>query len=512
MSFFYKKIRFIQYHRGGSEMFRKLSCLARLALVPAMSWAQRISAFYAFVSYDDPTKVTFIMAVNHLATGEDPNLSPFDENVRYSIAIDNSNSGSSDVEFQFDFSEIVHAKTAIFSFAGAGAGVTAPANSPPPVAPGTPIVPPAITSLTSTGMGIREKYTVTMIKGGVDQNLANSAGQPLYAVPNNAGPRTMPNYPATAVQGVYTLTSGIRVWAGRADDPEFADTGAFFDTLNFRTGAGGGVLSPSADANDFTNIASDGHSGFNVNVIAIEVPIALLTRTGSTLPPTNPAATIGAWARLLKPQTIELRTHQPPVVSSNYVQVDRMGNPYIHDLFIHLGPRDNWSEDSPAKDATYKGAYSNPVLARFINAIYGVAVPAAPRTDLSLLTSYVPPIAAPGTPPGPIADMLRLNTGVSPTPAPSRRRLGVLAGDNAGYPNGRRVSDDVFDITLRTIAGIWAGSQYSYAIGDGVNTNDLPFQETFPYVAWSQSSRQLRHIDPGEPGCTQGAGAACPIN
>lgn len=494
-------------------MFRNLSCLTLLALVPAISWSQHISAFYAFVSYDDPTKVTFIMAVNpSSATGEDPNLSPFDENVHYSIDIDNTNSGTSGVEFQFDFSEVVHAKTEIFSFAGAGNGINAPANSPPPVAPGTPIIPAAVTSLTSPGMGIREKYTVTMIKGGVDQNLANSDGQPLYTVPANAGPRTMPNYPLLSEQGVYTLTSGIRVWAGRADDPEFADTGAFFDTLNFRVGAGGGILSQAQDSNDSINLAPDGHSGFNVNVIAIEVPITLLTKTGTVLPPTSPAATIGAWARLLKPQTYELRTHQPPIVSSNYLQVDRMGNPYIHDLFIHLGPRENWREDSPANDETYKGAYSNPLLARFINAIYGVAVPAAPRTDLSILTNYVPPIAAPGTPPGPFADMLRLNTGVSPTPAGNRRRLGTLAGDGAGYPNGRRVSDDVFDITMRAVAGAGAGSEYNYALGDGVNTNDLPFQETFPYVAWSQSSRQLRHIDPGEPGCTQGAGAPCPVN
>jgi hypothetical protein len=88
----------------------------------------------------------------------------------------------------------------------------------------------------------------------------------------------------------------------------------------------------------------------------------------------------------------------------------------------------------------------------------------------------------------------------------------LLAGDAAGFPNGRRVSDDVTDIASRALAGILAGPQYNYAIGDGVNTNDVPYQEVFPYVAWAQSGRNRRHIDPGEAGCTQNAGAACPIN
>jgi hypothetical protein len=108
--------------------------------------------------------------------------------------------------------------------------------------------------------------------------------------------------------------------------------------------------------------------------------------------------------------------------------------------------------------------------------------------------------------------MLRLNTGVSPTPRASRKRLGLLAGDAAGFPNGRRVSDDVFDVFLRSTAGILAGPSFNYPLGDGVNTNDVPYQETFPYLAWSQSRRQRRHIDPGEAGCTMSAGAACPSN
>jgi hypothetical protein len=322
----------------------------------------------------------------------------------------------------------------------------------------------------------------------------------------------MPNYPALAAQGIYTLSDGIKVFAGTADDPFFSDLGAQFDTFNFRTGAGGGVLSAAADADDHTNTASDYVSGYNVNTIAIEVPITMLTKTGTLLPATSTNATIGAWATTARQRTLVLRAPLPPVASGSFSQIHRMGNPLIDDLIIGTGSKDFWSMSQPVNDSQFASSYLDPLLARLFNSIYGIAIPTPPRTDLLPLITYAPPIAAPGTTAGPIADMLRLNTGVGPTPEPSRKRLGLLAGDAAGYPNGRRVSDDVTDITMRVVAGILVGPQYNYPLGDGVNTNDVPYQETFPYVAWAQSGRQRRHIDPGEPGCTMGAGAACPAN
>ena len=137
------------------------------------------------------------------------------------------------------------------------------------------------------------------------------------------------------------------------------------------------------------------------------------------------------------------------------------------------------------------------------------------RVDLLPLVTYAAPIAAPGTPAGPIADLLRLNTGVDPTPLANISRLGLLGGDPAGYPNGRRLQDDVVDISLRAVVGVFAGPPYSTSplnsrLGDGVNVNDVPYRTTFPYLADSPSGRDRRHIDPSEPGCTAGAGAACP--
>ena len=144
----------------------------------------------------------------------------------------------------------------------------------------------------------------------------------------------------------------------------------------------------------------------------------------------------------------------------------------------------------------------NPLLATVFNLVFGIAVPAGPRVDLLPLVQYSKVFGDPSIPAGPVADLLRLNTSVAPTAAASRSRLGLLGGDGAGYPNGRRVSDDVTDIAMRVVAGALVGAPYNgYRLGDGVNTNDVPYQETFPYVAFANSGRNRRHVDPGESGC-----------
>jgi hypothetical protein len=489
----------------------------REAPITALDQKADITDFFAFVSYEAPTTVTFIMDVDpFLEPGNGPNYFPFDPNILYTINIDNNNTALPAVQFTVQFQTTIKAPGVFTGFVGAGAGINAPANSPAPVAPGTPIVPPAITSLSgagAAGLSLSQTYTVTMVKNGVSTAFSTNAnGAPLYAVPSNVGPRTMPNYPALAAQGIYTLENGIKVFAGTVDDPFYIDLGATFDSLNFRTAAGGGVLSAAADANDNVNIAPDYVSGYNVNTIAFQVPITMLTSTGNIEASTSIHATIGAWGTTSRPRITVLRSPLPGQGSGGYSQIQRMGNPLINELIIGTGSKDFWSMSQPVNDSQFASFDLDPLLARVFNAIYGIAIPTPPRTDLLPLVTYAPPIAAPGTPAGPIADMLRLNTGVPPTPMASRRRLGLLAGDAAGLPNGRRVSDDVTDIAARVVAGILAGPQYNYPIGDGVNTNDVPYQEVFPYVAWAQSGRQRRHIDPGEPGCTMGAGAACPTN
>jgi hypothetical protein len=295
------------------------------------------------------------------------------------------------------------------------------------------------------------------------------------------------------------------VFAGTVADPFFIDLGAAFDSFNFRAGAGGGVLTAAQDKDDHLNLAPNAVSGFNVNTIAIEVPIAYLTVDGNQHPATDVRATIGAWATTSRPQLTVRRSPLPDESEGSYYQVQRLGNPLINELIIGTGFKDKWSMSHPANDAQFASFDLDPTLARIFNAIYGINIPPPPRLDLLPLVTYAPPIAAAGTPAGPIADLLRLNTGVAPTPLANRSRLGLIAGDGAGFPNGRRVTDDVVDIAARVVGGGILNPKFNVApnnlIGDGVAATDVPTQETFPYVHFAYSGRDSRHIDPSETGC-----------
>jgi hypothetical protein len=485
----------------------------REAPITALDHAADITDWYAFVSYDHPDRVTFVMNVDpFLQPSNGPNYFPFDPSILYQMKIDNDHDGLADVTFQIQFKTQIRDAGLFTGFVGAGGGINAPSNSPAPVPPGTPIVPPAITSLTgagAAGLSLQQTYTVTMVKkNGQTVDLTNSSGSDLIAVPSNVVPRTMPNYEALAAQGIYDLqggADGVRVFAGTVADPFFIDLGAAFDSLNFRTAAGGGVLTAAQDKSDRLNTAPNAVSGFNVNTIVLEVPISMLTSDGATHKATDIAATIGTWATTSRPQTTVRRSPNPVSYSGSYYQVQRLGNPLINELLIGTGSKDRFSMDQPVNDSQFSTYANDPLLARVFNAVYGINIPPPPRRDLSLLYYYVAPIAAAGTPKGPAADLLRLNTGIPPTPMANRKRLAVLAGDLGGFPNGRRLTDDVVDIAARVVGGgvLVAGFDVSpnNMIGDGVNAPDVPTQETFPYVHYAYSGRDSRHIDPSEMGC-----------
>jgi len=500
----------------------------REAPLTALDHKADITDFYAFVSYDDPSKVTLIMDVDPLLEpANGPNYFPFDPDIRYAIHIDNDFDAKRDIAFEFRFqSEIrLPASSQPLALLGDGNGRSSPINSPAPVPPGTPIIPPAITALDgagSEGLGLRQTYTVTAIRGGeVDATRTLlSEGRTLYAVPTNVGPRTMPNYPALADKGIYDLGSGVKVWAGTADDPFYADLGAIFDTLNFNPLAFGtfipGVLDASQDLLP-DNSTADSVAGFNVNAIAIEVPIAMLTQDGKPHTVNDPLATIGIWATTARPK-VKVYSNtpgDPALTSQNLIQIQRMGNPLINELIIGLGSKDKFGQSRPQDDDQFSSFILDPMLARYYNIYHDVNLPLpdAPRTDLELLIQYKPLIAAAGTPPGPVADLLRLNTGVPATAAVDRKRLGLLTlldgntsnDDRAGFPNGRRVSDDVVDVVARAVLGVFDSRFNSFPntnFGDGVNSNDVPYRETFPYLGYAHSGRDSRHIDPGETGCS----------
>jgi len=486
----------------------------REAPITALDHTADITDFYAFVSYDHPGFVTFILNVDpFLQPSNGPNYFPFDPSIVYQILVDNNQTALPAVIFRFQFqTNLSPIEAAVpVGFAGAGNGVDTPANSPAPVPPGTPLVPPAITSLSgpgAAGLGFLQTFTVSMIKGGTTTALTNTTGNPLIAVPSNVGPRTMPDYNALAEQGIYELQGGgaseIKVWAGTAADPFFIDLGATFDSLNYRAGRDVEALTADQDKNNYLNSAPDSVAGFNVNTIAIEVPITLLTSDGNVHPATDVQATIGAWATTSRAMTTVLNSPNPAKASGPLAQIQRFGNPLINELVIPTGMKDFWSMSFPVNDSQFASFDLDPTIARVFNAVYGFAIPAPPRTDLLPLVTYAAPITQnTKTPAGPIADLMRLNTGVPATTFEKRSRLGLIGGDPAGYPNGRRLTDDVVDITERVaIGGVLAGPQFNVApnnlLGDGVNASDVPPQETFPYVHFAYSGRDSRHISPGD--------------
>jgi hypothetical protein len=474
-----------------------------------------ITDVYAFRSYapGSTDKVTLIMCVDPLLDpANGPSWFPFDPDILYEIKVDNNHDAVEDIVFQFRFRTEQRLPNLFQAYAGVGGGKSAPANSPAPVAPGTPVVPPQIINFDDVGLGQRQSYSVTMIKGGSVGPL--TTGGPYYAVPTNVGPRTM-NYDSLFNQGIYTVANGVRLFAGTVDDPFWIDLGGSFDTLN--THKSPPILSAAEDA-AYVNLASDTVSGYAVNAIAVEVPIAMLTSTGNIEPANSPAATIGVWGATSRPRTVLRRSPLPAVSSGTYLQIQRMGNPLINELLVGTGFKDRFSMDQPKNDSQFADFFLDPALARVVNALTdgAVAIPAPPRKDLLPVVTYAPPIAAPGTPPGPVADLLRLNTGVPPTPEAAINRLGVLGGDPAGFPNGRRPQDDAVDLALRlVVGGVLAAPFPGFSadiggrLGDGVNVNDAAYRPSFPYLANSPSGRDRRHIDPGEDGCTAGAGAPC---
>ncbi len=493
----------------------------REAPITALDHKADITDVYAFRSYGAAAvpSVTMILCVDPLLEpANGPNWFPFDPEILYELKVDNNNDAIADVTFQFRFGTEQRLPGLFQVYAGVPGGAVAPANSPAPVPPGTPIVPPQINSFSSAGLGQRQSYAVTMVTNGISTPLTALGGETLYAVPANPGPRTM-DYDAMFNAGTYTATSGsgsVKVFAGTTDDAFWIDLGGAFDTLNTSKFP---VMSAAEDAAN-VNFSADTVSGYAVNSIAIEVPVSLLTRTGAIEAASSTAATIGVWGTTSRPRTTVRRPPLPATSSGTWAQVQRMGNPLINELLVGTGSKDRFSMDQPANDAQFASFFLDPALARVVNALTAgaVAIPNVPRLDLLPVVTYAPPIAAAGTTSGPVADLLRLNTGVTPTPVGSANRLGLLGGDAAGFPNGRRVFDDVTDVALRlVVGGVLAAPFPGYnaaingRLGDGVNVNDAPYRTDFPYLANAPAGRNRRHVDPGEPLCTPlfGGGGPC---
>jgi hypothetical protein len=275
----------------------------------------------------------------------------------------------------------------------------------------------------------------------------------------------MPDYDALAAQGVYTLSNGVRVFAGQRDDPFYIDLGAVFDTLNLR--------SPGTDM----------LSGFNVHTIALEVPANMITRDGK-----GPGATgipvIGAYASTSRQKVTVLKGEDGIQTKDGWVQVQRLANPLVNEAIIGTIDKDRWNARDPQGENLFLDYYLNPRLATALEVVFGAD--AQPLLDLrDVLLTYT---AGNYTS---LSELLRLNIAVAPTPLTGQKRLTVLEGDNAGWPNGRRPVDDVTDVAIRVIGG----TNYLGA-SDGVYANDKPLPENFPFISSPWDGRNRFHENP----------------
>lgn len=426
--------------------------------------------FYMFRSPEDPTQVVFVYNTWPMEDPEGgPNFFRFDPNVSYRIVIDDNGDNIDDTWFEFRFrTELRNDKTFLYNTG-------------------------AVTSLDDPDLNVRQFYTVTRMRSnGSVTTLASDVPVP----PVNIGPKSTPSYESIATAAIRPLNGGGKVFAGQRDDPFYVDLGATFDLLTIRPGApgnkGGGI---------------DSLAGMNVQSIVLSVPIASVTNNGQ-MPATANAefGVIGARATSLRQTTKVLNGNGTTSTSGNWVQVSRLGQPLVNEVVIPLQLKDAFNSLSTLQNDSVALPYvTDPEVAKLLKAIYGLDVPPAPRNDLvAIFLTGIPGLNKPSfvTP----SEQMRLNLFTPATAIGAGNRLGVLRGDNGGYPNGRRLIDDVVDISLQAMAG---GTPFTPAqnkspnmdLGDGVNQNDKAFTATFPYLAspsqgFDHSHQRLEPVTP----------------
>ena len=295
-----------------------------------------------------------------------------------------------------------------------------------------------------------QPFTVTRIAKGKTTVVASGT-----TPPNNIGQRSTPDYRSLVAKSLVSFDSGAaKAFAGQRDDPFFGDIGAIFDLVAIRKGTGN-----MGGGKDF-------FAGYGVHTVAVQLPIAGLSAKNGT---------IGVWASVdrRKVTTRGATTRD----SGTWVQVDRLGNPLVNEVIIPTGLKDRWNALQPWSESQFRAYYTEPILAAVINKLYKLGAPEKGRDDLvAVLLTGVPKLNYTGPK---LADVLRLNLTVPVAQSPNR--LGVLGGDTQGWPNGRRLSDDVIDIAEQAVGGFL--KDVKLPLGDGVNADDVRPLDAFPYVA-----------------------------
>ena len=388
---------------------------------------------YAFVSPDDPGTVTIIS--NYLpleAPFGGPNFFEFGDDVLYEIHIDNDADGRPDITYQFEFTtQVANPDTFLY-------------NTGP------------ITAIDSPNWNRRQFYSVTRVDRRRERVLATGLACP----PCNIGPSSTPNYAALASQAVHGIPGGHTVFAGQRLEGFYVDLGAIFDLGDLRPLQNlhlASMVPPAAGVNATND--------FGVHAIALKIPISQLTKDGST--PTNPMsqkAVIGVWAAARRRRAV-VREPGFAFEAGPWVQVSRLGNPLFNEVIVPMGDKDRWNALPASEDKQFLKYVQHPELAGLLPVLYPGVFPnlagsrlKAARADLvAILLTGLPAGIVPGFQNftgSTLADQLRLNVAIPPTPSAKVNALGLVAGDVAGFPNGRRVFDDVVTIELRAIAGL----------------------------------------------------------
>jgi len=417
---------------------------------------------YAFVSPDRPDTVTLI--ANYIPLqGPDsgPNFFEFGDDVRYEIHISNTGDAQADITYQFDFStEVLNKETFLYNTG-------------------------QITSLNDANFNRRQFYTVTKrTRDGRSEVL----GRHLASPPCNIGPRSTPDYSTLATAAIHSLTKGRRVFAGQRADGFYVDLGAVFDLLDLRPFQQLHVI-PTPAATGINSLAE-----MNVHSIALQVPIKELTGGYAGSDPANAKSVIGVWTTASR-RASTVQESDGTTSHGPYRQVSRLGNPLINEAVIPMGHKDEWNRVAPSDDGRFLKYVQQPEVAKLLPGLYPGVFPnlaglTADRADLvAVLMTGLPSGIVPGFQNYTgrvVADLLRLNVAIKPAASPNP--LGIIGGDLAGFPNGRRPVDDVFTIELRAIAGVTyplVAPSYTPDGAASVVTDGLvapAFMSGFPYL------------------------------
>ena len=441
---------------------------------------------YAFVSPDRPGTVTIIsnyIPLEDPAGG--PNFFEFGDDVLYRINIDNTGNGRADVYYEFQFTTKVQNPDTFLYNTG------------------------TIDSLTSKNFNRPQTYSVTEVRG----NRRRQIGKQLPTPPCNIGPRSTPNYANLANAAINNLDNRIVVFAGQRLDGFYVDLGSVFDLATLRPFQNLHLIqTPGADPKPVNALRS-----FNVHTIAIQVPIAQLTRNGQQ--PTDAMdakSVIGVWAAAYR-QKGTYRDENRSYSAGGFTQVSRLANPLFNEVIVPMSQKDRWNRLEPSQDSQFAKYVAQPELARLLPALYpgvfpNLAALTADRADLlAILLTGIPSGPIPGFQnyTGPKqADLLRLNVAVPPSEDPKIN--GIIGGDLAGFPNGRRVSDNVVAIELRAIAGALyptlvgkpftpdgaAGLLYDVVSGneDPQPPSSVSYLPTFPYLDHPKSGYEVKEL------------------